>query len=65
VNFSTTSDDTYFRDDQRFPQGRPLRERSARERTPSLSPGAVLVLILLYAAGLWAGIWLTVTGLLW
>jgi hypothetical protein len=41
---------------------RPLREGSARESTSSLSPGAALVLTLLYSAGLWAGMWLSVMG---
>jgi hypothetical protein len=65
VNFATTSVDTHFRDNPRFPHGRPPREGLARESTSSLSLGAALGLILLYSAGLWAGIWLTVTRLLW
>ena len=65
MNYPIASDDTYFRDEQTLVYERPLREGSARESTSSLSPGAALVLTLLYSAGLWAGMWLSVTGLFW
>jgi len=65
MNYATASHDTYLPGHQAFLQGHPPREGSARESTPSLSPGAALVMTLLYSAGLWAGIWLTVAGLLW
>ena len=65
MSYANTSDDTYFRDEQTLVYEHPLREGSEGESTSSLSPGGALVLTLLYSAGLWAGMWLSVTGLFW
>jgi hypothetical protein len=65
MSYANASDDTYFRGEHTLVYEHPLRERSERESTSSLSPGAALVLTLLYSAGLWAGMWLSVTGLFW
>jgi hypothetical protein len=63
MSYAAASDDTYLRDEQTLVYEHPPREGSERESTSSLSPGAALVLTLLYSAGLWAGMWLSVTGL--